>query len=105
MKHSLTLCGVIVAQLLSSSTLSRALPGHWQARETGLTTSLNGIAYGAGIFVAVGDQQTILSSSNACTWTVRRQNSASPLRLRGVTYGNGLFVAVGSREALVYTSG
>src|SRR5882762_5814609 len=104
MKHSLTLCGVIVAQLLLSPTLSQALPGHWQPRETGLTTTLNGIAYGGGIFVAVGDQQTILSSSNACTWTLRRQNSALPRPFRGVTYGNGLFLAVGSREALIYSS-
>jgi len=64
-------------------------------------TSLNlhGIAYGAGLFVAVGDwdidtlDAVILTSSDGVAWT--RRANPSPDTLRRVIYGNGSFIAVG----------
>ena len=55
--------------------------------------SLNSIAYGNGIYVAVGSGGTILTSADGVTWTSRTSGTIEDLY--GVTYGNGLFVAVG----------
>jgi long-subunit fatty acid transport protein len=67
----------------------------WTLRVPGFN-DLNGVAYGNGLFVAVGgsyDSSTILTSRDGVGWTVR----PSPTRdfLQGVTYGNNTFVAVG----------
>jgi hypothetical protein len=58
------------------------LPGFW-----------NGIAYGNGVFVMVGNYNQAYSTDNGQTWTP----VASPLLSNwfGVTYGNGVFVMVG----------
>ncbi len=55
---------------------------------------LRGVTYGNGIFVAVGDAGTILTSPDGITWTPR--NSGTSYFLSGVTYGEGSFVAVGN---------
>jgi hypothetical protein len=55
--------------------------------------SLNGVTYGNGRFVAVGNAGTILTSPDGVTWTQRDSGVAQ--NLNGVAYGNGLFVAVG----------
>ena len=55
--------------------------------------SLNGVAYGNGTFVAVGDEGTILTSPDGTTLTA--QDSGTGNDLHGVAYGNGVFVAVG----------
>jgi hypothetical protein len=58
---------------------------------------LSSVAYGNGLFVAVGRSDagrgTILTSPDGVTWTVRASPTSN--QLNGVTYGNGLFVAVG----------
>jgi len=46
-----------------------------------------------GLFVAVGDNGTILTSPDGTTWTKRTSGTSE--YLRGVTSGNGLFVTVG----------
>jgi hypothetical protein len=69
-----------------------------------VNTTLNGITYGGGSFVAVGEDQTILSSSNAISWTVRSRTPGVSRAFRGAAYGNGRFVAVGNRDAFVYSS-
>jgi hypothetical protein len=51
------------------------------------------VAYGNGLFVAVGPYGTILTSPDGVSWT--RRTSGTSSWLSGVTYGNGLFVAVG----------
>ena len=55
---------------------------------------LNGIAYGNGLFVAVGIYGTIITSPDGITWTQRTSGTSN--HLQGVVYGDGLFVAVGS---------
>jgi hypothetical protein len=55
--------------------------------------ALVSIAYGNDRFVAVGDGGTVLASSNALDWSVRRSGTTN--RLSGVAYGDGQFVAVG----------
>eukprot|EP01034_Spumella_vulgaris_P009079 gene9079-biopygen7959 len=70
----------------------------WQPRTSGVTVPLWSVAYGDGQWVAVGEQGTILTSTDGATWTPR--TSGFPARwLVGVGYGtpngNGLWVAVG----------
>ena len=54
-----------------------------------------------GMFVSVGIEGTILTSSNGTSWTKR--TSWTSKELSGVTYGNGLFVTVG-RYGIILTS-
>ena len=42
--------------------------GPWNARVTGITRSLKGIDYGAGEYIAVGDNATIINSLGGDTW-------------------------------------
>lgn len=70
----------------------------WTEQTSGTSTDLNGVAYGQGLWVAVGDSGMIRTSPDGVTWTVR----SSPVsnNIRCVTFGNGLFVA-----GLEYTAG
>jgi hypothetical protein len=55
--------------------------------------TLNSVAYGDSLFVAVGDSGMILTSPNGKTWTIR--NSETNYYLFSAIYGNGHFIAVG----------
>ena len=67
------------------------------------------VAYGAGLYVAVGTDASIATSPDAVTWTMRRMSYAN-MALNSVTFNNGLFVAVGMgtptaiNAALIMTS-
>jgi hypothetical protein len=67
---------------------------NWTRRTSGTYYSLNAVTYGNGLFVAVGNGGTILTSPDGVNWT--RRTSGTSDWLSGVTYGNGTFVAVGS---------
>ena len=77
--------------------------GGGSGREVGTTWTLcsqgfgvfYGVAYGNGLFVAVGGLGfgTILTSPDGVSWTERTSGTYNPLS--SVTYGNGTFVAVG----------
>ena len=58
-------------------------------------TSLGGVAYGNGLFVAVGSDQgrgVVITSTNGINWTPHAINDILPV---GVAFGDGKFVAVG----------
>ncbi|MFC3803947.1 S-layer homology domain-containing protein [Cohnella sp. GCM10012308] len=56
---------------------------------------LNNVAYGNGIYVAVGANGAILTSTDGTNWTSR--TSGAPITsLNDVVYGNGKFVVVGN---------
>lgn len=63
---------------------------------------LNGITFGNGVFVAVGDLGTILSSGDAVNWISR--SSGTTEWLWGITFGNGTFVAVGDFGTILSSS-
>ncbi|MGO8675906.1 MAG: hypothetical protein ACLQVX_08545 [Limisphaerales bacterium] len=76
----------------------------WTIRYSGYSYSLDAMAFGDGIYVAVGSVEysdgvgaVILSSEDGTAWT--QQTLPVPLSstgpLHAVAYGNGLFVAVG----------
>jgi hypothetical protein len=69
----------------------------------GRATTLNGVTYGNGLFVAVGDRRHHPHLPDGVTWTVRTSGTGNDLY--GVTYGNGLFVAVGDSTILTSRTG
>jgi hypothetical protein len=73
----------------------------WTQRASVADNGLYGVAYGNGLFVAVGDGGTILTSPNGVSWT--EQASGTSNSLYGVAYGNGTFVAVG-KDGTILTS-
>lgn len=70
-------------------------------------SGLRGIAFGSGIYVAVGENGSIWRSSNSTNWTP--VVSRTTITLASVGYGNGTFIIVGyasagSGDSLVLTS-
>ncbi|MFO1448469.1 MAG: hypothetical protein U1F61_09960 [Opitutaceae bacterium] len=63
------------------------------------TTTLSATAFGGGLWIAVGSNGVVLSSSNAVNWTT--QNSGSTQGLRGAAYGAGRFVVVGTNGTIL----
>ena len=75
----------------------------------GVTNALRRLAYGKGLYVAVGDSGRILTSPDGLIWTNRTFGSTN---YTAVAYGNGLFVAAGaggvyvtSPDGLSWTTG
>ena len=76
----------------------------WTSGDTGfpgVNAPINGLAYGNGVYVAVGQyydgsdfQARMATSTNGSSWT-NRTSQFSSSNIRGVTFGDGLFVAVG----------
>jgi hypothetical protein len=71
----------------------------WTQRASVADNGLYGVTYGNGLFVAVGDVGTILTSPNGVRST--EQASGTSNSLYGVAYGNGTFVAVGEDGAIL----
>ena len=72
----------------------------WTSRTSGTTEYLRGVTHdGVGLFVAVGDDGNILTSSdNGTTWTSRTGTSDN---LKSVTHGNNTYVVVGQGGVLL----
>jgi len=83
---------------------------NWISRQIGADIGFNSIAYGNGVFVAVGldvidsyVHGAIFTSTNAIDWTsVIDPNTI--WWLREVVYGNGIFVAVGVSGGILSSS-
>lgn len=73
----------------------------WEKIIMSIRDELRDVTYANGVFVAVGDNGTILrSTNNGLTWAP--QTTPGIAYLRSITYGDGVFVAVG--QTAVYTS-
>jgi len=76
------------------------------------TSGMNGIAYGNGRFVAVGDKGQMAYSANGAAWTAVDSTVwdypdpayTSKCTPQGITYGGGKFVAVGDEGCIAYSS-
>jgi hypothetical protein len=91
--------GAHYAVILTSSSGSR-----WTVRTSGTTLKLNNVAYGAGVFVAVGNSGAIVTSADEGTnWAV--QTSGVVANLNGVNYitnsVTNIFLATGATGALL----
>lgn len=79
---------------------------------TPVTTNINSIAYGNGIFVAVGDKTgtgttdpgLILTSVNGITWTQTSSQFFTTQNLNYVYFANGIFYAVGENNTIIESS-
>ncbi len=60
---------------------------------------LEGVTYGAGQFIAVGDNGTIITSTDGFHWS--NQISGTSVCLRGVAYANGEYGAVGDNGVII----
>ena len=69
----------------------------WTLRNLG--NPLGGVAYGNGLFVAVGWNGAILTSPDGVNWTAWTSGTSS--ELKGVAHGNSLFVAVGKSGTIL----
>ena len=79
----------------------------WTLLTSGDFTGLQDITWGDNLFVAVGNNKTVRTSSNGISWTTRA-NINPDWALFGVAWGDGRFVAVGggdSNQALTSTDG
>src|SRR6266516_2229359 len=64
----------------------------WTRPVSGTSANLNGVVFGKGRFVAVGNNGVVTTSTNETDWTVRMVGTT----LYGVAFGaNSRFVAVG----------
>jgi len=68
----------------------------WQVRRSPISEHLYDVTYAQGMYVAVGNHRTILTSRNGASWTVRAHEPESQGWFSSVAYGNGAFVAVGN---------
>jgi hypothetical protein len=76
-------------------------PDSWTQRTSSFgTTSILSVAYGNGVWVAVGSSGALATATDPTgTWT-QRTSSFGATSIRSVAYGNGVWVAVGSSGAL-----
>jgi len=91
-----SLSGNGLANYPSTITQIVALGGiTWTTRTSGFGANvIYGVTYGDGLYVAVGDDGTMTTSTDGTTWTTRTSGFGTT-RIYGVTYGDGLYVAVG----------
>jgi photosystem II stability/assembly factor-like uncharacterized protein len=64
-------CGVAVAVGDGGTIISSTDAAAWTPQTSGVTTRLNAITVGSGLFVVVGDGGVILRSSNGTSWEAR----------------------------------
>lgn len=73
-----------------------------QANFVAAGNSMNGAAYGNGVYVAVGYYNCIVRSTNGSDWTVvQAPNNNSSISFNGVAFGNGIFIAADSTGGII----
>jgi hypothetical protein len=100
----LTVLAVLMILGAGSNTLAEPLDTwHWR-NPSPPGNDLKGVAYAQGKFVAVGDEGTIITSSDGVKWVERE--TGTDYGLRAVAYGNRTFVVVGKNgvNGAVFTS-
>jgi hypothetical protein len=90
LSNACPICLVLISVSLHAQTYG------WQVRRSPVDEHLYDVTYAKGMYVAVGNHRTILTSENGADWRVRAQNPASQGWLSSVVWGNGVFVAVGN---------
>ncbi|MBP8296276.1 MAG: hypothetical protein KAX84_09240 [Burkholderiales bacterium] len=71
----------------------------WTTVSSGVTTELNGVAYGGGKFAAVGAGGVVVNSSDAITWTTIASGTTNDLN--AIAAGNSGLVAVGANGTII----
>jgi len=92
--------GVFVG-VSGSNIVSSANALEWELRATAAPKTLHDVIFANGIFVSVGDEGTVFTSTDGVTWILRDTGIGNDLL--GVAHGNGIFLAVG-RQGRAATS-
>src|SRR5690349_18933610 len=103
MKYLFLLPSLIVCALTTAAAPPQ-VAGPWTRAITPTAEVLHAVACGNGVFVAVGDNATILNSADGRVWTAGPQPQTVE-RFQGVTFGGGEFVAVSGTEFWSSTDG
>jgi photosystem II stability/assembly factor-like uncharacterized protein len=88
--------------LVAGSPMVSHSQQEWSPHNSGTTEFLQGVAFGNGVFVAVGEAGTILRSTDyGQTWQDRSNAEVTVGGLKSVAFGNGLFMAVAADDVVV----
>ena len=68
---------------------------HWTGPTSLSSAAIYSLAYGNGLFVGVGANNAIFTSTDGISWNNQSPGFIPVMQLMGVTYGNNRFVAVG----------
>ena len=82
-------------------------PAVWNVRSSPSSSQLNGVAYGNGLFVAVGSDATILTSTSGRDWTLRSAGTTAPTfycAAYGTHHGMGGYAVGGGEGGLIRSS-
>lgn len=97
------ICASIVLWLRSEEIAASNVITPWSTQTSRVNETLRSVAYGEGLFVAVGDRGTVLTSRGGRTWET--QVTGAALTFSSVVYGSGQFIAVGEQEIWGTTNG
>jgi hypothetical protein len=99
--------GLITSGTLVDSGMVAIPPTNWSRAKVPSTADLWGIAYAAGVFLATGDNGTILVSPDGNTWTQQfpgssyQNMSTATLLAAGFSFSLNRFVVVGKGGAIL----
>ena len=76
----------------------------WTEQTSGTANNLSDVTYGQGLYVAVGQSSTILTSPDGVTWTSRSAPTSLSL-IDDIAFANGVFVAAGlATSPIIYSA-
>ena len=99
---TLTLPGRFVAVGAGGTAFTSSDAISWTAVTSGVSATLNGVAYGGGQYVAIGAGGVIIKSVDATTWTTASSGTTGDLY--AITIGINGLIAVGANGTILRSS-
>ncbi len=75
----------------------------WTVQQSKASYSLADVVYAKGLFIAIGNKKTIISSPDGVAWTSRMSGAGTGAALKAIEWSGTQFVVVGTTSA-VFTS-
>ncbi len=100
--------GTIPSGGSSAAIFSSSDGTSWVQRTSSASNNLQAVAWGGGVFLAVGTGGVMVSSTDGVTWSTTGLTGITANALRSVRYLNGQFVAAGDGGTILtgtYSSG
>ena len=98
----ISLTGVLLLGATMKTTAQHPLDSWVQRTVPGTSVNLNSVAYGNGVFVAVGDGSFVARSVDGATWTAAIAGAYG--NLTRVRFLNGQFAAVGTSDKILFSA-